>query len=204
MQKLRYLYFQQTQISALNHKLRTMKWIVKIIICCTILNAPSIYGQKDSLSTNISKIFFKKLVDKGGTWTSQNENFDANNKDDFSHFVMEFKTDEFGALNGTISGINSEKHKVFFWKVLEFANPHTGEIIFVQHGNWGYTLASSSFKEKDIRKSEFELNFYNGAKEKHRDVHTFLDDNTMYTESETFDTKSKKWIKQPAQKWVRK
>ena len=91
-----------------------------------------------------------------------------------------------------------------FWKILEFIDPYTGEIIFIQRGSWGYAVASSTFKKENIRKSIFELTYYNGVKEKHRDVHTFLDENTIQTESEIFDAKANKWITQPSQKWKRK
>ena len=181
-----------------------MNQIKGILIYGFLLMNFSAISQVDSINVTNAQLFFTKLTQYGGQWSYKNEQFDSSKVDGFSHFLMEFTTDELGDLNGIISGVKAQNQKMIFWKILEFVDPYTGTIVFLQRGNNSYGLASSTFVNDNIRESTFEMTYSNGVKQKHRDVHTFLDENTIRTESEIFDPNIQKWIRQPTLLWKRK
>lgn len=157
------------------------------------------FSQKDSTIITNSLSFFEKLSAHNGEWITKNRNL--SNENSFTHFLMKFENDDLGGVNGTISGVNQKKDTIIFWKIVEFINPYTGTVIFIQRSQFGYTISSSSFPSKNKRLSEFELTYANGLKEKHKDIHYFLDNNTIITESEVYDQNENEWIKQPSMKW---
>ncbi|GAB5398463.1 MAG: hypothetical protein Aureis2KO_00480 [Aureisphaera sp.] len=170
----------------------------------SFLGSKSVLAQTERPNIHNARSFFQKITKNGGVWWNKNEKFDPKNKDDFSHFIIEFYLDEIGGLTGTILGLNGHGEKIVFWKINEFINPSSGEVVFIQRSNFGFAVASSVFSENDTRKSEFELMYNNGGSERHRDRHYFIDENTMISESEIFNPTTKDWIKQPSQKWTRK
>ncbi|MGB1248977.1 MAG: hypothetical protein ACPG4Z_08835, partial [Chitinophagales bacterium] len=126
---------------------------------------------------------------------------DFNEKDGFSHFIMKFKSDEFGGIEGVISGVN--KNSILFWKIIEFTDPTTNNTIFLQRGNYGYAIGNATYYNKGERIGEFELKYNNGVTEKHRDIHTFTDETTIVTKSIIFDFEPKQWKTQSSLIWKR-
>lgn len=180
-----------------------MKYIFLFFALTSSFFGENLNAQMDSTNIVNGKEMFELLTKNGGRWINQNDQFDSTDVNGFSHFIMEFKMDEFDFLEGTISGINGKKQKIPFWKVLEFIDPHTGGYVFVQRGTLGYSIASSTFHNKKQRQCNFDITYYNGAVEKHRDLHTLIDDHTLQSRSEIYNDAAKKWEKQPAAIWKR-
>ncbi len=171
----------------------------KILILTTLLLNNIIVAQIDSVNITNSSSFFKKLSNQGSLWVTLNKQYQK--ETDFTHFIMQFKADKINGVEGVISGINNQNDTVLFWKIIEFTDLSSGNVIFMQRGVWGYATSFSFFPQKNKRICNFDLVYTNGVKEKHRDNHIFLNDSTIITKSEIYDENTKEWIKQPDMKW---
>ncbi len=146
-----------------------------------------------------SKKFFEKITKDNGTWV----HYPKDTTVGFDSFTMMFEMPGPDTLKGTIFGFTQTGDTIVFWNVTEYKDPIIDSVIFVQKGQMGSVKSTSYFPDSIIRKSNFEIIYSNGAAERHKDTHTFLNDSTIRTESEIFDLESQIWIKQPKAIWKR-
>ncbi len=174
-----------------------MKYLLLSILLSTSLWINAIGQNHPNSTTNFHK-FSNSLVADGSYWK-------ASLKDDqnFKSFLMVFSKNEFNGLEGTISGITNKSDTINFWKVYEFTDPFTQEIHFIQTSRIGTVISFSQYADAVTRESQFEITYANGAKEKHRDKHVLIDNETLVTDSAVFEEKTEQWVDQPRMTWKR-
>ncbi len=166
-----------------------------VTIMAVIVLACSERPKNDAIVN--SKKFFEKITKDNGVWVHQPEDTTSG----FYAFLMKFEMNAGDTLNGVISGLTKAGDTIRFWKVKEFRDSETDSIVFEQLGQLGSVRSTSFFPGPGVRKANFEVVYSNGARERHKDTHTFLNDSTMLMESELFDAENQKWIKQPEATW---
>jgi hypothetical protein len=172
--------------------------ILGITIIAVIVLSCSVKPKDDTIDNSIQ--FFEKITKDNGIWVHQPEDTTFG----FDTFLTKFQMKAGDTLNGLITGLTKAGDTVLFWKVKEYKDPEIDSIIFEQKGQIGSVRNTSFFPDPGIRKANFEIVYSNGARERHKDTHTLLNDSTMLMESALFDAENQKWIKQPEAVWYRR
>ena len=145
-----------------------------------------------------SRQFFKKLSKNGGIWV----HLPSDTTMAFNSFIMKFKLQQGDTLMGKIFGSTKTGDTIPFWDIEEYMETGKDSIIFKQQGQYGNAYGKSFFPNSTTRESNFQMVYSNGAAQKHKDTHTFLNDSTLLTKSQIFDDQAQKWIKQPDALWT--
>jgi len=168
-----------------------------LFIAMSIASISYAKAQNSTSESNIVQSFLQKLSQD--TWITENKDF--NGKTGISHFLMKFEVDEYGENNGQIFGVTAKKDTLVFWRITEFQGLSNNETVFVQRGDYGYGVGKGTYVNEHKRIGLFDLNYNNGTTEKHRDIHIFIDENTLETQSEIYDAEKNTWVKQSTMIW---
>ncbi len=175
------------------------------LVFAVFVFSSSVFSQvsKDSIKEKY-KIFVKKLTKDGGTWHAENPKYDPSNSEDFKVFILKVWQQDPLKIDANISGINTKNDTIGFWKFSEFYAPDKQKNIFYQRSIDGTYYASglASMTETE-RYCEMSFYYSGGKYMKHKDLHTFIDDNKIRSVSYDYDPKSESWINESILIWKR-
>jgi len=176
--------------------------IVSLILCCFI-TASGLSQTKDTIQEK-HEIFFKKMSKGSGLWVAENPKYDANKADDFKVFILEVSQTDPLKIDADILGVNTKNDTIGFWKFTDFYAPDKRRNLYYQRSTNGLYYASGEATMTETERY-CEMSFYYSGGEylKHKDTHTFIDENTMRSVSFDYDPKTQSWINESVMIWKR-
>lgn len=177
---------------------------LKLLLLTVMLTNLSFSQTKDSIQTQ-HETFFKNMSANGGIWVAENPKYDKSKPDDFSVFILKVKQKDPLSINAEILGVNTKKDTLKFWEFSDFYAPDKKKNIYYQRSADGmyYASGEATMTEKE-RYCEMSFYYSRGEYLKHKDTHTFINDNQMQSVSYDYDNKTNQWINESILIWKRK
>lgn len=177
--------------------------LIYITLTALVFTSVVFSQTKDSIQEK-HKVFVKQLSRDGGAWQAENPKYNSSKPDDFKIFILKVSLSDPLKIDADISGINTKNDTIGFWKFSEFYAPDKQKNIFYQRSIDGlyYATGLASMTENE-RYCEMSFHYSGGEYMKHKDTHTFINNDTMRSVSYDYDPKSESWINESVMIWKR-